>query len=73
MRITSVDLYSSTGVLIATLSFRDPASTNPYIAKSIGGLDADEIVARFYGVSKASKQKYYNLSIPREMWSFRSG
>lgn len=64
MKVTSIGLYSSNDVEIATLSFRDPGSVNPYIAKSITGLDADEIVPRFYGLSKVSKEKYYNLSLP---------
>jgi hypothetical protein len=63
MRITSIGLYSSKGVEIANLSFRDPGSLNPYIAKNITGLDADEIVPRFYGLS-TEKNKYFDLSIP---------
>ncbi len=63
MNITSVDMYNSNGVLIATLSFRDPAARNPYLVRAIIGLDADEIVSRFYGISKVSKKKYYNLTL----------
>ena len=63
MNITSVDMYDSKGILIAALSFRDPAARNPYLARAIIGLDADEIVSRFYAVSSQSKQKYYNLTL----------
>ena len=63
MIITSIDVIGSNDNLIATLSFRDPASQNPYIAKAVVGLDADEIVARFYGISHVSKSKYYSLSL----------
>ncbi len=38
-------------------------SQNPYIAKSIIGLDADEIMPKFYGISDLSNEKHYNLSL----------
>lgn len=65
MNITSVDMYNSSGVLIASLSFRDPSARNPYIARAIVGLDADEIVARFYGISQQSRARYYSLTLEK--------
>jgi hypothetical protein len=64
MKVTSIGLYSSNDVEVAMLSFRDPGSLNPYIAKEIVGLDADEIVPRFYGLSSNANEKYFDLSIP---------
>src|SRR6516162_2914855 len=63
MKITEVRLYSSNNTLVSTFSFRDPGSQNPYIAKEILGLDAEEIVPRFYGISQVSKSRYYAMSL----------
>jgi hypothetical protein len=65
MKITGIDLHGSDGAKVVELSFRDPASQKPYIAKAVVGLDADEIIARFYGISQASSSKYYSLSLER--------
>jgi hypothetical protein len=64
MKVTSIGLYSSNDVQVALLSFRDPGSLNPYVARNIIGLDADEIVPRFYGLSRNYDGKYFDLSIP---------
>ncbi len=63
MKITNIDLLSSDGTPTANFSFRDPGSTSPYIIKEIIGLDADEIVPKFYGLSQSSSSKYYSLSL----------
>jgi len=65
MKITNIDLCDSNDKVVANLSFRDPSSSNPYIAKTIIGLDADEIISRFYGVSKVSNSKYYKLTLEK--------
>jgi hypothetical protein len=62
MKLTSIDLYSN-DVSVATFSFRDPGSQNPYTAKSIDGLDADVIVPKFYGYNAASTKKFYDLTL----------
>ena len=61
MKLTSIDLYSN-NQQVASLSFRDPGSRNPYIAQNTTGLDAGEIVPKFYGNSNSGK-KQYNLSL----------
>ncbi len=63
MRVTNVDIFASNNVV--NLSYRDPTSQNPYIVKSIIGLDADEIIPKFYGVSDISNEKYYDLSLSK--------
>lgn len=62
MKLTNIALYSN-NVEVANFSFRNPGSVNPYVAESIVGLDADEIVPKFYGVSAADSQKYHTLSL----------
>ncbi len=65
MRLTSVNIYAPNSNNVINLSFRNPMSQNPYIAKSIVGLDADEITPNFYGISDLSNKKYYNLSLKK--------
>jgi hypothetical protein len=63
MKITSVEIHPTGSSDVCVLSFRDPRRLNPYNIKAIAGLDADEIVPKYYGGSGASKQ--YNLSIEK--------
>lgn len=68
MRVTNIDLYSSSSLgpftnQVANFSFRDPASNNPYIVKAIAGLDADEIVSMFY--NGPNNAKYYNFGLEK--------
>lgn len=67
MKVTSIDIYISDSNLAATLSFRDPTSQNAYIAKEISGLDADEILPKFYGVDLGSRKQYDLLLGKREI------
>lgn len=62
MKLTSIDLYSN-GKQVAAFSFRDPASSNPYIAQQVTGLDADEIVPKFNGTSFDGTTKHFDLAI----------
>ena len=63
MKITSIDVISSSLTDLINLSFRDPTSQNSYIAKAIVGLDADEISSKFYGVGNVTNNKYYSMSM----------
>lgn len=65
MRVTSVELHPANSSAVCVLSFRDPGRVNPYNVKSITGLDADEIVSRFYRGS-GSTTKFYNLSLEKK-------
>jgi hypothetical protein len=62
MKITSVELYSN-NKNVASFSFRDPGAVNPYVVQGIFGLDADEIVPKFYSLSPDGLNKYYDLSL----------
>lgn len=67
MKITSIGLYSEENE-IANFDFEDPNSDNPYTARTILGLDADEIVPKFYGFSKTNRMKMYDFSLkPRDI------
>ncbi|MET0786864.1 MAG: hypothetical protein ABWY25_09175 [Paenisporosarcina sp.] len=62
MRITNIVLNSNNSE-IANLSFRDPTFMGQYIAKTIIGLDADEIVSKFYSFGLSSKKRFNDVSI----------
>jgi hypothetical protein len=67
MNISSIGLYSDENE-IANFDFVDPMSDNPYIAKSILGLDAEEIVPKFYGFSKVNRDRMYDFAMkPRDV------
>lgn len=63
MRVTNIDLLTSSGTLIANLSFQDPDTSNPYLVKAITGLSPEVLVPRFSGVSPTSSAKYYSLFV----------
>lgn len=66
MKVTSVDIYSSTASfvnsLVLTLSYRDPRNLNPYVVKDIVGLDVDEVTPKFYAAS-VYNDKFYDLAM----------
>lgn len=64
MKITSVELHAENSSDSVVLSFRDPSRSNSYNIKAIMGLDADEIVPRFYKGS-GSSGRFYNLSLQK--------
>jgi hypothetical protein len=67
MKLTNVALYSNSKQ-VADLSFKDHGSENPYEYRSIDGLDADQIVSRYYGKSNVTSAKFNSLSLkPRTL------
>jgi hypothetical protein len=72
MKLTSVELHPKNSSEVAVLSFRDPRRANPYNVKAITGLDADEIVPRYYGGSLGS-EKFHNLSLKKRTIVVRIG
>lgn len=62
MKVTSVEIHPSGSAEVIVLSFRDPRRLNPFNVKAIVGLDANDIVAQYYGVSETTNEKYYTLS-----------
>lgn len=64
MKVTNVDLYSN-GTSIANFSFRDPGARNPYTLQGLWGLDATEIVSKFYGNSLVNGAQFYNPAVEK--------
>lgn len=65
MKITSVELHPDNSTQSAILSFQDPRKLNSYNIKAITGLDADELFAKYYGISDLANSKFYTLSLER--------
>lgn len=63
MRITSVELHPDGSSAVCELSFRDPSQQNSYNVKGITGLDAEEIIPRFYG--KPGSSSFYDLVLTK--------
>lgn len=67
MRVTNVSLFSN-DVEAVNFALTHQAPKSQYIARTMIGLDADEIVPKFYGFGLHSSPKYYNFGLkPREI------
>lgn len=62
MRVTKVRLYSAMGTDIIDLSLLDPSSfDSPYVARQITGLDAEEIIPKYYNTGPYNSM--YDMSL----------
>lgn len=61
MKVTSVEIQPQGSSNVAVLSFRDPRRINPYNVLGIEGLDADEIISKFYS-APGNSGKFYDMS-----------
>ncbi len=67
MRVTSISMLSNDKEAIS-FDLRNVASQSPYMVKTIIGLDADELIPRFYGFSKNGTKKFYDFKLkPRDI------
>lgn len=64
MRVTSIGLWVE-DVEVAEFSYEDPMSLNPYMARAVIGLDADELTPGFYGEGSSSGRKFYQVERPK--------
>lgn len=71
MKVTSIEIHPAGSSEIAVLSFRDPRRANRFNVKGIFGLDADEILPRYYGVSGTSNDKFYSLALMKRDITFQ--
>lgn len=62
MKVTSIELYSN-NQKTASFSFRDPTAKNPYIVQGIFGIDAEEIIPKFYASSQDGANKFYDMGL----------
>ncbi len=68
MRVTSVDMYSASLEEAITFSLENAEPNAQYQARTILGLDAEDIIPKFYGSSLSGNSKYYDFSLkPRDI------
>lgn len=67
MRVTNVALYSNYVEMI-NFSLRNTDPTAQYMVKAIAGLDAEELIPKFYGFGLQTKPKFYDFGMkPRDI------
>jgi hypothetical protein len=68
MRVTAVEMYSANFEEAINFSLRDSDADSRYMVRTIIGLDAEEIIPKFYGFGLNTKPKYYDFSMkPRDV------
>lgn len=63
MRVSDIDFISG-NVEIMSLSLKRPAAAAKYLAKAVVGLDASEIVPKFYAFGLQNSAKFYDYTLP---------
>lgn len=71
MKVTSIELHPANSAFVAQLSFRDASRQNPYNVRDVGGLDAADLIARYYGASGNSAASFYALAMMKRDLVFR--
>ena len=67
MRITDIELYSN-NVEAVNFKLRDLDPTDQYIIRNMTGLDAEELIPKFYGAGLQTRAKFYEfLMKPRDI------
>ena len=68
MRVTSVDMYSATFEEAISFSLQGSDPNAQYMIRTIIGLDADDIVPKFYGWGIGGENRFYDFSLkPRDV------
>ena len=68
MRLTSVQMLSPDSSEPITFNVRDANADDRYSVRTILGLDADEIISKYYGTGLVSGKKMYDMRLkPREV------
>lgn len=71
MKVTSIELVPEYNLAeSAIFSFRDPDASNPYVVKGITGLDAESIIAKYYGTPTGI---FHDLSLENREVFFKIG
>lgn len=63
MNITDIELYSSIGVNAINFSLARAKSDDKYFIKNIAGLDAEELIPKFYAFGLVNKPKFYDFGM----------
>jgi|SRR5690606_37509844 len=65
MRLSSVNLIAN-DTEITRLDLLRPNASSQYVIKAMVGIDADEIIPRFYGFSKDGQKRFYDLKLKQK-------
>ena len=63
MRVTDIELYSSRNVNAITFSLREVKPDDRYYIKETTGLDAEDLIPKFYAAGLVNKAKYYDFGM----------
>jgi hypothetical protein len=63
MRVSDIEFISD-DVEIMKVALRIPQFDDKYLAKAVIGLDAAEIIPKFYGFGLVNKERYYEYTLP---------
>lgn len=63
MRVTDIEFISD-DVEIMSVPLRMPQFDDKYLAKAVIGLDAAEIIPKFYGFGLVNKERFYEYALP---------
>lgn len=68
MRVTAIDLYTPDGAEPISFSLRDLDPTAQYNIRTIVGLDAEDLVPKFYGFGLNTQVRFYEFVLkPRDI------
>lgn len=68
MRITHISLHTANSLEAVEFSVREAAAGNKYFVRNIVGLDAEELVPKFYSFGNVSGEAYYDhVMKPRDI------
>jgi hypothetical protein len=63
MRVTSVTLYADPGEEVITFSLSQADPRAQYIVRNMVGLDAEELIPKFYGSGLYTKPKFFDFGL----------
>ena len=72
MRVTNIELFPGSGIDPVVLDFMDAPPENPYQILTAQGLDADDVVSRFYGTGGGS-QRFHEMTLQKRTVVLRVG
>lgn len=68
MRLSNVEMYSANFEEAINFGLRDIPPTSQYMIREILGLDAEEIIPKFYGMGLNTKSRFYDFGLkPRDI------
>jgi hypothetical protein len=63
MKLTSIEVHPDGSSSVLTMSFRDPTAVNPFNVETVTGLDAEEIIPKYYATVGSSK--FYDMALSK--------